>query len=77
MHTEHGKQFRRLFVTTSSLLTINEAAARLRISAYTLYSWASEGKLPVVRIGARAVRIRTEVVERIETQGLEPATSAA
>lgn len=40
------------------LLTVQEAAERLRISPGTLYHWLSQGKLTFVRFSARCVRFR-------------------
>lgn len=33
------------------LLTAREAAAALRVSERTLFTWSKEGRLPVVRLG--------------------------
>jgi len=53
-----------------ALLTINEAAAYLRVSPRTLQRQVKDGQLPVVRIG-RSVRI-----ERVELEHLlRPKTS--
>jgi excisionase family DNA binding protein len=59
-------------VTTSKrerdeLLTINEAAAVLRVHHRTIRRFIAEGKLPGYHIGIRAVRLRRSDVERLLT----------
>ena len=44
------------------LLTIKELAAQLRIKPSTLYAWASQGKIPCVRIHG-LIRFRPEDIE--------------
>ena len=39
------------------LLTVKEAAARLRISTATVYGLCERGRLPYVRISTHAIRI--------------------
>lgn len=41
--------------TSTRLLTVDEAATRLRVSTWTVRRWAREGRIPVVRLG-RTVR---------------------
>ena len=41
------------------LLTIGEAAERLRISRSSLYDRLRDGSIPTVRLGPRIVRVRT------------------
>lgn len=45
------------------LLTVTEAAQRLRLGRSTVYLMAQRGDLPVVRFGA-AVRIPAEMLDR-------------
>lgn len=40
------------------LLTVAEAAARLKVSRHTIYRWIAEGRLPAVRYSRRVVRVR-------------------
>jgi excisionase family DNA binding protein len=49
--------------TPSALLTIEEARTRLGVSRSTLWSWISGGRLPVVRLPGRVVRIDPEDLE--------------
>ncbi len=51
-----------------SLVTLQEATRRLRISRATLYRWAREGRLTLYRLGPRATRIREEDLQRLETE---------
>jgi len=45
------------------LLTIKELAEQLRIKPSTLYAWASQSKIPCVRIHG-LIRFRSEEIER-------------
>jgi excisionase family DNA binding protein len=45
------------------LLTIKELAEQLRIKPSTLYAWASQSKIPCVRIHG-LIRFRQEEIER-------------
>ena len=47
------------------LLTIHEVADSLRIHQKTLYRWIKEGKVKVVHIGPRTIRISPEELNRI------------
>jgi excisionase family DNA binding protein len=46
------------------LLTVAEAAARLRIGRSTMYKLIAQGKVPSIRIGSRLIRIREEDLVR-------------
>jgi excisionase family DNA binding protein len=49
--------------TTSAcphLLTVKEAAARLRVSTATVYGLCERGRLPHVRISTHAIRITAD-----------------
>jgi excisionase family DNA binding protein len=50
-------------VRVSMLLTIKELAEQLRIKPSTLYAWASQSKIPCVRIHG-LIRFRPEEIER-------------
>ena len=45
------------------LLTCAELAERLRLKPATIRLWTRQGKIPVVRLGPRAVRYRSRDVE--------------
>ena len=49
-------------VGVSMLLTIKDLAEQLRIKPSTLYAWASQGKIPCVRIHG-LIRFRPEDIE--------------
>lgn len=46
------------------LLTAREAADRLAVSLRTLRTIISQGALPVVRVGARGLRVHPEDLDR-------------
>lgn len=39
------------------LLRVNEAAAQLNVSAWTIYRWVEEGRLQATKIGRSSLRI--------------------
>jgi excisionase family DNA binding protein len=49
----------------TQLLTPAEAAARLGVARGTLYNWISDGKIAVVRLSGRCVRIRETEIDRL------------
>jgi len=55
------------------LLTIGEAAARLAVHPRTFRGWLAAGKLPHVRLGARAVRIDPADLEDFIERSRQPA----
>ena len=55
----------------SSFATVKEAACRWQLPPDAVYSRAAAGVIPTVRLG-RWVRIRWDVVERIEREGFPP-----
>ncbi len=63
---------------TSRLLTRQEAAELLGLRPQTLAVWAMDGRyLPVVRVGSRAVRYRSEDIEEFVAQQTIPASPAS
>jgi excisionase family DNA binding protein len=46
------------------LLTVAEAAGRLKVTRHTIYRWIAEGRLPAVRYSPRVVRVRSGDLER-------------
>jgi excisionase family DNA binding protein len=54
--------------TLPELLDIDEAAAVLRISKYTLYRWTSERKIVYVKLGSRLLFERAELHRFIESR---------
>jgi len=55
-----------------SLLTVKEAASMLNLKASTLYRWAEERKLSVVKIG-RSIRFLLTDIERFIAKHRRPA----
>jgi excisionase family DNA binding protein len=53
----------------SALMTVDEAAAYLRLASWTLRHWVCQKKIPYVRLG-RSVRFRRKDMERFVTQNL-------
>lgn len=51
--------------TEDRLLDVNEAAAMLGLSPKTLYQWAYERRLPVVKLFGRALRFRRSVILKL------------
>jgi excisionase family DNA binding protein len=54
---------------TTVLMTVDEAAAYLRLAPWTLRHWVCKKKIPYVRLG-RSVRFRRKDMERFVTQNL-------
>ncbi len=52
------------------LLRAREAAAELGVTDQTIYDWYEQGKLKGVKLGARSVRFRRDVIERIARDGM-------
>ena len=55
---------------TVVLFKIEEVSERLNVSASTVRSWIDQKKIPVTRLG-RAVRIRSDIVDKIIKSGLD------
>lgn len=47
------------------LLTVAEAADRLRVTGRFIRMLIADGTLPALRLGKRAIRLRTEDVDRV------------
>jgi excisionase family DNA binding protein len=57
------------------LLDVNNAAEMLGLKASTLYQWAYERRLPVVKLG-RALRFRLSDIQTLIAQSVRPALSS-
>jgi excisionase family DNA binding protein len=55
---------------SSALLTIKDVAALTQVSYWTARGWIESGKLPVLRLPGRLIRIRPSALERflVETE---------
>ena len=49
----------------ADLLTIAEAARRLKVSPLTIKRWIAQGRLPAYRVGPRHIRIKERDIEAI------------
>jgi excisionase family DNA binding protein len=59
------------------LLGVREAAAMLALKPGTLYQWAYERKIPVVKLFGRALRFRLSAIEKIIAEFERPALSSS
>jgi excisionase family DNA binding protein len=55
------------------LLGVREAAAKLGVSPKTVYQWAYERRLPVVKLFGKALRFRLSVIEKLIAVSERPA----
>ena len=58
---------------TDRLLDVNEAAAMLGLSPKTLYQWAYERRVPVVKLFGRALRFRLSDIQALIAKSVRPA----
>ena len=55
------------------LLNVNEAASMLGLKTSTLYQWAYERRIPVVKLFGRALRFRLSTIEKLIADSERPA----
>ena len=55
------------------LLDVREAAAMLGLKPCTLYQWAYERRIPVVKLFGRALRFRLSTIEKLIADSDRPA----
>ncbi len=55
------------------LLRVEEAADFLNVKPSTIRAWLLRGRLPRVNVGARAVRIPLEALEKLVSENTVPA----
>jgi excisionase family DNA binding protein len=64
-----------------ALLRVDEAAAALNVSRWTIYRWVNEGRLRATRIGRGSLRVLrhsvAELIVRNMTEGANPPGGAA
>ncbi|MFI5395314.1 MAG: helix-turn-helix transcriptional regulator [Candidatus Binatia bacterium] len=58
---------------TDRLLDVNEAAAMLGLKPCTLYQWAYERRIPVVKLFSRALRFKRSTIEKLIADSERPA----
>ncbi len=59
--------------TEERLLDVREAAALLGLKPATLYQWAYERRIPVVKLFGRALRFRLSTIEKLIADSERPA----
>lgn len=59
------------------LLDVNEAAAMLGLKPCTLYQWAYERRIPVVKLFGRALRFKLSTIEKLIRDSERPALRSA
>jgi excisionase family DNA binding protein len=52
------------------LLRVNEAAAALNVSRWTVYRWVEEGKLSATKIGKQSLRVIGNSVDKLISENL-------
>jgi len=52
------------------LLRVNEAAAVLNVSRWTVYRWVEEGKLSATKIGKQSLRVIGNSVDKLISENL-------
>lgn len=55
------------------LLDVTEAARLLAVRPATLYQWAYQRRIPVVKLMGRALRFRESDLQRLIAEGTRPA----
>jgi excisionase family DNA binding protein len=60
----------------SNLLTVNEAALRLKLSVACLRAWIARRQIGFVRIGRRRIRIPESEITRMVDRGYVPPAPA-
>ena len=58
---------------TDRLLDVHEAAGMLGLKPCTLYQWAYERRLPVVKLFGRALRFKLSTIEKLIRDSERPA----
>ena len=57
------------------LLNVDQAAELLSVKPATLYQWAYQRRIPIVKLMGRSLRFRRSDLEKIIAQGVQPAVS--
>ena len=58
---------------TDRLLDVTAAAALLSVKPSTMYQWAYQRRIPVVKLLGRALRFRLSEIQRLIADGERPA----
>jgi len=59
------------------LFTVNEAAAYLRVSRWTVYAWLTDGRLRKTKLGSRCLISESELVRWVKEGSRSPVTAAS
>lgn len=62
---------------TDRLLDVHEAAAMLGLKPCTLYQWAYERRIPVVKLFGRALRFKLSTIQKLIRDSERPALRSA
>jgi excisionase family DNA binding protein len=54
----------------AGLFTVAQVATALGVTPGSIYSWIAENRIPTVRIGSRTIRVRGDVLERLQREGV-------
>jgi len=55
----------REYIMNKQLLRVNEAAAVLNVSRWTVYRWVEEGKLSATKIGKQSLRVIANSIDKL------------
>ncbi len=58
-------------VTAAEFLTVEEAAAILKVKPSTLRAWVRDGRMPCYRLGPRATRFTRELLDEFAASMLD------
>ena len=64
-------------VPKRDLYKVSEVAHLLSVTPQAIYKWIDEGRVKVIELGPRAMRISHAEVERLKSEGLEKEKAAA
>ena len=57
--------------SAAEFLTVEEAAAMVKVPCSTIYEWVRQGRLPCYRLGPRAIRFTPELLRRFAEQNFD------
>jgi excisionase family DNA binding protein len=57
---------------TGRLLRVDEAAQVLSVRPATMYQWAYQRRIPVVKLMGRALRFRESDLQKLIAEGMRP-----
>jgi excisionase family DNA binding protein len=79
-HPFHERGFEMSRMTEEKLLSIKEAAQRMRVSDRTIRNWIDSGRLEAITLGGCTIRTSVEAIERMaqpyQTKAASPVTAA-